>query len=79
METKEVIETNVKKLKLTYFDEGDDDIYELEEYKDLGDFCKGDKLKTFFEAFNLTLELLIENIQEDLKDIWERLDRLENK
>lgn len=78
METKKVIKTNVEDVKLAYLDKNDN-YYEVECYDDLVDIKEKDRLETIFNIIDVTFGILIENIGEDLKDIWERLDEIEDK
>ena len=72
-----VIETSLDNIKLAYLDKNDT-YFEVEKFADLDDIDEKDKLKMIFEIFQCSFEILIESLKEDLKDIWERLDGLED-
>ena len=72
-----VIETSLANFKLAYLDENDT-YFEVEKFADLDDIDEKDKLKMIFEIFQCSFDILIESLKEDLKDIWERLDGLED-
>ena len=72
-----VIETSLDNIKLAYLDKNDT-YFEVEKFADLDDIDEKDKLKMIFEIFQCSFDILIESLKEDLKDIWERLDGLED-
>jgi len=77
VETRKVIETNLEGIQLGYLDEQMNEI-KLINRDDLKAFPKNERLFIFMEATAGTIEVLVENIKDDLRDIWKRLDKMDH-
>jgi len=78
METRKVIKTNLEGVQLGYLND-DLDTVKLINRDDLKAFPKNERLFILMEATAGTIEILVENIKDDLKEIWYRLDKIEGK
>ncbi len=88
MKTKTVVETNIEDLKGMDFlyAHGDEDGWFINDEESIADAIKeyGDDfpkllLNDIHKALQYLAEEIVEKIEPDLKDIWNRLDTMENK
>ena len=78
METKKVIKTSIDNFTFTYFKD-DMEIAHLVNRDDLKSFKKEDRIYVLMETTAFAFENLLDLLKIDLEDIWERLDKIENK
>lgn len=78
MKTKKVIKTNLEGIQLGYLDEDMKEV-KLIRKDDLEAFPKNEQLYVLMEAISGTIEILVNAIEDDLKEIWERLDKIEER
>lgn len=78
MKTKKVIKTNLEGIQLGYLDEDMKEV-KLVRRDDLEAFPKNEQLYILMEAIAGTIEMLVNAITCDLREIWERLDTIEER
>lgn len=80
MDTKTVISSRVEDIEFGYWNEEEDEWVELVTDEQLLDASKALGVKVeFLKALKSSFDMLREYIHDDLKDIWERLDAIEEK
>ena len=88
MKTKVVTETNISELSglnILFFHDDENGWFINDEesialsIKEYGDDFPKLLLYDIIKAFQFLVEQIVESIEPDLKDIWKRLDQIENK
>ena len=80
MKTRTVIDTNFKKLQFGYWDEEKDKFIPVQNDEDIEKFCmKVNALELIVRGILMSFDQIEGEIIADLKQIWERLDKIENK
>ena len=80
METRTVIDTTFKKLQFGYWDEEKDKFIPVQNDEDIEKFCmKVNALELIVRGILMSFDQIEGEIIADLKQIWERLDRIESK
>ena len=80
MKTRTVIDTNFQKLQFGYWDEMNDKFVPIRNEEDIENFCtKANVLELIVRGILMSFDQIEGEIIADLRQIWERLDKIENK
>ena len=82
MKTTTVIKSHIEDdmSELGWWDDGGDTFHPLQSDEAIAEFIKRDDFREkLIDGVDMYLQCLVGTILEDLKDIWERLDRIEGK
>ena len=80
MKTRTVIDTNFKKLQFGYWDEEKDKFIPVQNDEDIEKFCmKVNALELIVRGILMSFDQIESEVKADLKQIWERLDRIESR